>query len=62
MSAHADQAEIVRWLQSFRTPPRQTYLVHGEPAAQDTLKAHLAATLRWTVHVPQHGQKVEVDL
>jgi metallo-beta-lactamase family protein len=62
MSAHADQAEIVRWLQSFRTPPRRTYLVHGETAAQDTLKAHLEATLRWTVHVPQHGEKVEVDL
>jgi metallo-beta-lactamase family protein len=62
MSAHADQAELTRWLQSFRVPPRRTYLVHGEPAAQDALKAHLEATLQWNVHIPQHGEKVEVDL
>lgn len=62
MSAHADQSEIVRWLQTFRTPPQQTYLVHGEPAAQDTLKAHLESTLRWKVNVPQHAEKVEVNL
>ena len=61
MSAHADQAEIMRWLQTFRTPPQQTFLVHGEPAAQDTLKAHIEKTLRWNVHVPQHGERVEVN-
>jgi metallo-beta-lactamase family protein len=62
MSAHADQGEIVRWLQTFRTPPQQTYLVHGEPAAQDTLQAHLQQTLGWHVHVPQHAETVEVNL
>jgi metallo-beta-lactamase family protein len=62
MSAHADQGEIVKWLRTFRTPPRRTYLVHGEPHAQDTLKAHLETTLRWNVHVPQHGERVEVNL
>jgi metallo-beta-lactamase family protein len=62
MSAHADQAEITRWLQTFRTPPQQTYLVHGEPAAQDALKLHLESTLGWKVHIPQHTEKVEVSL
>lgn len=62
MSAHADQAEIVRWLKTFRTPPRQIYLVHGEPSAQDTLKAHIETTFGWNVHVPQHGEKAEVAL
>lgn len=62
MSAHADQAEIVRWLKTFRAPPRQIYLVHGEPSAQDTLKAHIETTFGWNVHVPQHGEKAEVAL
>ena len=62
MSAHADQSEIVRWLRTFRTPPKQTFLVHGEPQAQDTLKAHLEQTLRLNVHIPQHGEKIEVNL
>jgi metallo-beta-lactamase family protein len=62
MSAHADQAEITRWLRTFRKPPRRTYLVHGEPAAQDALKAHLERTLGWAVHIPQHAERVEVAL
>jgi metallo-beta-lactamase family protein len=60
MSAHADQAEIVRWLRTFKKRPSQTYLVHGEPAAQDALKAHLETTLHWTIHAPQHGEKADV--
>jgi metallo-beta-lactamase family protein len=62
MSAHADAAEILRWLASFSTPPAQTYLVHGEPAAQAALKERIESTLRWPVHIPQHGERVEVSL
>jgi hypothetical protein len=36
--------------------------VHGEPAAQDALKQHLETALGWKVHIPQHTEKVEVDL
>ena len=35
MSAHADSAEILRWLGGFTAPPRRTFLVHGEPQAMD---------------------------
>jgi metallo-beta-lactamase family protein len=62
MSAHADAAEIVRWLGTFTTPPRQTYLVHGEPAAQDALQQRISSELEWSVHIPQHGETVEVNL
>ena len=62
MSAHADSNELVRWLQTFETPPRQTYLVHGETVAQDALKSRLESTFGWAVHIPQHGEKVAVDL
>ncbi len=62
MSAHADADEIVRWLKTFSRPPKQVYLVHGEASAQDALKMKIESTLRWPVHVPQHGEKVEVDL
>ena len=62
MSAHADANEIMRWLRTFETPPRQTFLVHGEPAAQDALKARITSSLGWAVHIPQHGETVEVNL
>lgn len=62
MSAHADSGEIIRWLQTFATPPDRTYLVHGEPVAQDALKALIEQRLRWSVHIPSHGETVEVPL
>ena len=62
MSAHADSAEILQWLRTCRRPPKRVYLVHGEAPAQDALKARIEAELGWSVHIPQHGEKVEVDL
>ena len=62
MSAHADAGEIINWLRTVTNRPRATYLVHGEPVAQDALKARIETTLGWAVHIPQHGEKVEVTL
>jgi metallo-beta-lactamase family protein len=62
MSAHADSDETLRWLGTFRAAPKQTYLVHGEPVAQDALKARIETALKWAVHVPQHGEKADVPL
>jgi metallo-beta-lactamase family protein len=61
MSAHADSREIARWLDTFKAPPRQTYLVHGEPAVQDVLKKSVEQR-GWAVHIPQHEERVEVPL
>ena len=32
LSAHADADEILRWLRGFERAPRETFIVHGEPA------------------------------
>ncbi|MEZ5420435.1 MAG: MBL fold metallo-hydrolase [Vicinamibacterales bacterium] len=62
MSAHADASEIMRWLRTFPKPPATTYLVHGEPSAQDALKLRIERELAWNVHVPSHGDKVPLPL
>ncbi len=62
MSAHADASEIVRWLRTFPKPPSVTYLVHGEPAAQDALKLRLERELAWNVQIPRHGDRVPIPL
>lgn len=62
MSAHADASEIVRWLRTFPAPPAATYLVHGEPAAQDALKLRLERELAWNVLIPRHGDRVPLPL
>lgn len=61
MSAHADSREIMRWLGGFKKPPKTTFLVHGEPDAMDTLGATIRQELGWTVRMPEHGQRVELE-
>ena len=39
LSAHAGKSELLRWLSGFKTPPKQTFLVHGEPVALEALRA-----------------------
>jgi metallo-beta-lactamase family protein len=60
MSAHADGNEIMRWLGGFRAAPKQTFIVHGEPDAQDALGARIAAELHWTCRAPEYGERVEI--
>ncbi|MCA1583691.1 MAG: MBL fold metallo-hydrolase [Acidobacteria bacterium] len=62
MSAHADADEILRWLRTCPRAPAMTYLVHGEPVAQDALKARISRELGWTVHAPAHGERVDLPL
>ena len=59
MSAHADADEIMRWLRGFTAPPTQTFIVHGEPAAQDALGGRIGAELAWSHKAPEHQEKVE---
>jgi metallo-beta-lactamase family protein len=62
MSAHADCAEIVRWLRGFAPPPAATYIVHGEPPAMGALQAAIARELgtSWRTHAPAYLESVEV--
>jgi metallo-beta-lactamase family protein len=57
LSAHADEAEIERWLETFPAPPRKTLLVHGEPAALAAAQARLDR-LGWPGHAPAHLEEV----
>jgi metallo-beta-lactamase family protein len=60
-SAHADYAEVLRWLQSIESGvPRQTFLTHGEPEAANAMAQHIKEELGWNVHVPQYGEKIEL--
>lgn len=61
MSAHADSREILRWLAGFARPPRTTFLVHGEPAAMETLGAAITAKLGWATRMPQHQETIAIE-
>ena len=60
-SDHADTAELLEWLGTFKAAPKTTYLVHGEPSASSLLQAAMKKQLGWNVQVAQWLQKVTVD-
>ncbi len=60
LSAHADYGEILGWLRKFQTPPRKTFLVHGEPKAAESLRQKIDQELEWDVSVASYLQKVQL--
>jgi len=47
LSAHADQAGLIRWLKGFRQEPAHIYITHGEPKAAVQFKEAIEAQLGW---------------
>ncbi|MGB4057838.1 MAG: MBL fold metallo-hydrolase [Alphaproteobacteria bacterium] len=60
LSAHADYEEILGWLRHFTTPPRTTFLTHGEPEAASSLKFKIEDRLGWPVEIPTYLQTIEL--
>jgi metallo-beta-lactamase family protein len=61
MSAHADSQEILRWLRGFKSAPKRTFVVHGEPPAMQALRALVERELRWTTHAPAWNEQVDLE-
>jgi metallo-beta-lactamase family protein len=59
-SGHADADELLAWLRRLPAAPRQTFVVHGEPDAADTLRLRIKDSLGWNVRVPQQGEAVQL--
>jgi metallo-beta-lactamase family protein len=59
-SAHAGKSELLRWLTGLAAPPRQTYLVHGEPAAAQALQATIQEKFKWKVAVARYLDTVDL--
>ncbi|HEX5425247.1 MAG TPA: MBL fold metallo-hydrolase [Candidatus Acidoferrales bacterium] len=66
LSAHAGRSELLRWLSGFQAPPRQTFLVHGEPAGLNGLRDAIAAKWpaaagrHWNVTIPDWLQSFDL--
>jgi metallo-beta-lactamase family protein len=61
LSAHADYAEILGWLEHFESPPRQTFVTHGEPKAADALRHRIEENLGWRTTVPEYLETVQLE-
>jgi metallo-beta-lactamase family protein len=61
LSAHGDRNDIFRWLTGFKAPPRQTYLVHGEPASAAALAETIGTKLHWQARPARDREIVDLD-
>jgi metallo-beta-lactamase family protein len=52
-SGHADGADLVRLMEKLERNPKLTFVVHGEPAALEGMKARLESQLNWKAVVPR---------
>jgi metallo-beta-lactamase family protein len=59
-SAHAGKSELLRWLTGLTAPPKQTYLVHGEPSAAQSLQSSIQEKFRWKVSVARYLDTVNL--
>src|SRR5580765_7021606 len=57
-SAHADWQGVIRWLSGLESPPRTTFITHGEVGSATAMAGHIKDTFGWEVIVPKYGQSV----
>jgi metallo-beta-lactamase family protein len=60
LSGHADQQELLDWMQPAVSSLKKVFLVHGEPPAQQALKATIEQRYGLDVICPARGDHFEV--
>lgn len=60
LSAHGDRNELLRWASGLKRPPRDVYLVHGEPGPAQALAGAIVEKLGWPARPAQDGETVAV--
>lgn len=53
LSAHADQQELIDWVDEITGSPEKVYLIHGEPQALDMMRVKLRDEKGWTINIPE---------
>ncbi len=60
LSGHADQRELLKWMEPVVPTLKKVFLVHGEPAAQQALKLEIETLYKLEVVCPKRGDRYEV--
>jgi len=58
LSAHADRTELNRWLDGFERPPKQTFVVHGEPSVSAAFAESMRLERNWNASCAVDGKQV----
>ena len=60
LSGHADQHELLEWMEPVVPTLKKVFLVHGEHDAQQALKAEIEKNYKLSVEIPKRGDRFEV--
>lgn len=61
LSGHADQHELLDWMEPAVKTLKKVFLVHGEPVAQQALKEEIEKRYKLEVVCPARGDRFEVN-
>jgi metallo-beta-lactamase family protein len=61
LSGHGDQQELLDWMAPVAPTLKKVFLVHGEPVAQQVLKAKIEERYKLEVLIPKRGDRFEVS-
>jgi metallo-beta-lactamase family protein len=53
LSAHADQIDLLNWMNNIKNIPENVFLIHGEPPALDAFRVKIKDTYHWNVSIPK---------
>ena len=60
LSGHADYSEIMKWLGAIKTPPRMTFVTHGEPGPAEAMAQRLKTERGFATTLPELGDEFEL--
>lgn len=58
LSAHADQKELLDWMDGIKNIPEAVFLVHGEPTALDAFRSKIRDFYGWDARIPRLQETV----
>lgn len=62
MSSHADQSELIDWMNHIEKAPEKVFIVHGEKSGSEGLKAKIEEVYHWDCVIPQLNDEFELNL
>ncbi|MGJ8737809.1 MBL fold metallo-hydrolase RNA specificity domain-containing protein [Zobellia laminariae] len=62
LSGHADQKELLHWMQDIKNIPEEVFLGHGEPSSLDAFRVKIHDVYNWNVHIPKLNEIREILL
>jgi metallo-beta-lactamase family protein len=62
LSAHADQQDLLNWVNNNKNTPEKVFLIHGEPTALDAFRVKIKDTYNWNAIIPKLDSIEEVTI